>query len=164
MYLESNAIFHSMTHGYRKSHSCVTAIMEMYEEAMIAYEEGKFFGANPYDQSSAFELVDYQVLQSPPEILGFDGHTRSWFSSFLEGRSQYVQVGGEKSKICSIESGSPQGSSSGPILWLIYTLELPDLMVQKMETTLPGDVQVEEPEVDQHQNDRARPMARMKVN
>ena len=91
-YLERNGLYHSMTHGYRKSHSCATSIMEMYDQAMMAYEDGNFFGLNLFDQSSAFDLVDFKIFQQKLELLGFDKDSREWFKSFLENRRQYVHV------------------------------------------------------------------------
>ena len=39
-----------------------------------------------------------------------------------------------------VESGAPQGSSSGPIIWLIYTIELPELMAQEMGAPEQGEL------------------------
>ena len=56
--------------------------MEMYDEAMFAYENGKFFSVTLYDQSSAFDLVDYSILRERLQSLGFDRHAQKWFMNY----------------------------------------------------------------------------------
>ena len=45
----------------------------------------------------------------------------------MSDRVQTVKVGGVKSSVANVLSGIPQGSILGPILYLIYTNELPGI-------------------------------------
>ena len=45
-------------------------------------------------------------------------------TQFLSNRSQNVMVDGCHSKLVNVMSGVPQGSVLGPLLFLLYTLEL----------------------------------------
>ena len=46
------------------------------------------------------------------------GNVLKWFSSFLDGRMQYVKAYGSESYMFAVRSGVPQGShSSGPTLF-----------------------------------------------
>ena len=83
---------------------------------------------NIYDQLSVFDLVDFKIFLTKLEILGSDQDSRKWYSNFLTGRSQYVHIEGMNSETRLVECGTPQGSSSGPLVWLLCMLELPYLM------------------------------------
>ena len=127
-YLESNGLLHPTIHGYRKEHGCATAILEAYEDAVFAQERGMLYALNMYDQSAAFDLVDHQILTDKMRIIGFDEDAIDWYKEFLKDRYQYVHVEGYDSEPERVVCGAPQGSSSGPLIWLLYTLELPELM------------------------------------
>ena len=50
-----------------------------------------------------------------------------WFHSYLSGRTQSVLIDGCLSPPLEIECGVPQGSILGPLLYIMFTNEIPDL-------------------------------------
>ena len=52
--------------------------------------------------------------------LGFRGTVHSWLKSFLTNRYQYVSCGGASSQRVLVVRGVPQGSTLGPLLFLLY--------------------------------------------
>ena len=78
------------------------------------------------DLSAAFDTIDHRVLFERLEnIIGVAGIALSWFKSFLDERSQQIQIGDVRSLVSVLLFfGVPQGSVLGPLLFLIYTLPL----------------------------------------
>ena len=61
-------------------------------------------------------------------MYGISGIALSWFSSYLTNRTQLVIVDGHVAQVSSLSYGVPQGSVFGPILFILYTKPLSDLI------------------------------------
>ena len=95
----------------------------------LEVEEGKMVGVLLCDQSAAFGLCDHYLLIEKMKLMGVEEDTVGWFCSYLSGRRQSCAVDGQVSAALSIPScGVPQGSIGGPILWLLFTCDQPDVI------------------------------------
>ena len=80
------------------------------------------------DQSAAFDLCDHYLLVEKLKLMGLDDSATSWMWSYLSGRQQSCFVDGFLSAPLKLFScGVPQGSIGGPLLWLCFTCDQPDV-------------------------------------
>lgn len=87
-------------------------------------ENGKKVSALYLDIKKAFDTVNHSVLLQKLYDYGFRGQIYHWFSSYFQNRKQCVKLNGFISNYQNISNGVPQGSTLGPLLFLIYVNNL----------------------------------------
>ena len=129
LYLEQNDLVHPNLHGSRPGHSTATALSQLYDDWAEAVDQGSMVGVLLCDQSAAFDLCDHGILLEKLRLMGVTDSAAAWFRSYLSGRKQSCMVDGKVSAPLDIPAcGVPQGSIGGPILWLIFTCDQPDVV------------------------------------
>ena len=78
------------------------------------------------DFAKAFDTVNHAILLNKLEKYGVRGIPLSWFTSYLTNRQQYVSIDSVESSKQTIKCGIPQGSSLGPLLFLLYINDIPN--------------------------------------
>jgi hypothetical protein len=78
------------------------------------------------DLKKAFDTVPHRILLKKLEKLGIRGVALRWFTNYLDGRSQKVEIDGCLSDIEYLTISILQGSILGPILFLCFINDLPN--------------------------------------
>ena len=127
-HLRENGIEEPMQSAYRAHHSTETALIRVYHDLVTSLSSRRPSVICLIDLSAAFDTVDHAILLKILEKYGLRDTPLKWFDSYLERRQQMVVTRNACSTPKQLDSGVPQGSVLGPVLFNIYTKALGDLL------------------------------------
>jgi len=88
------------------------------------------------DFKKAFDKVPQQLLLQKLKLYKVDPSIINGIKDFLCFRKQRVRLNGFFSKLTEVISGIPQGIIIGPILFIIYINDLPDIFKSRLKTSV----------------------------
>ena len=136
-HLTSNGLMPPTQSAYRASYSTETALLKIFNDMLMAADKGETTALCMLDLSAAFDTVDHEVLLAKLQrMFGVSGAALNLLKSYLMNRSYRVIYAGSTSYIVIIICSVPQGSVLGPLLFILYAADLPDL-AKKREISTP---------------------------
>jgi len=98
-------------------------------DILLALDSGDLAMLTLLDLSATFDTVDHYILWKRVNIsYGISHSVFVWLTSYLNNRTQFVQLNGSCSTSSVVTCGVPQGSVLGPILFILYTADLTRLV------------------------------------
>ena len=79
------------------------------------------------DLSSGFDTITFNhniLLSRLQNMVGIQGKALDWFKSYLDNRGQQISINGILCQRFKLDSGVPQGSCLGLLLFIIYVSQL----------------------------------------
>ncbi len=115
-------------HAYRQG-SCTTTALLKCQNHWLKWIDKKAYcvKVNSFDFSKAFDSVSHRIICEKLKSIGVNPYVINWVISFLSSRKQTVLADGISTEFLNINSGVPQGSVLGPVLFSVMVNDIKPL-------------------------------------
>ncbi len=121
---QKQKLFYSAQYGFRTEHSTEFAALELVDRVMLEMDK-KNTPINIFlDLSNAFDILNHEILLQKLKYYGITGIALNLIESYITNRKQFIIIEDIKSEMLPMNTGIPQGSILGPLLFIIYIIDI----------------------------------------
>ena len=116
-YLLDNDLISIDQFAFLKNHSTVTSLHRLVDDWYESFNEGEYVLACFFDVMKCFDSINHDILLHKLSLYGFKDTPLKWFTNYLYKRQQFVTCNGKTSSLQYVNTGVPQSSVIGPLLF-----------------------------------------------